>query len=72
MNDGGGQIINSSGLGDVGMDNKKLERIEMHKSLQDEIARMWVLMKETVIPILVGALRILIPKFEKFVGKTLY
>ena len=53
---------------------KEIEKIDKHKPLKDEVARLWNMRKVTVIPIVVGALGTISSRFEKFmkeVGKNI-
>ena len=47
--------------------DKGREKIKKHSLLKDEVARLWQMKKAVVIPIAVGALGTITPKFEKYI-----
>lgn len=56
---------------DVHVRDKKLEKIEKYRLLNDGFARIGMMMRVSVIPVVVGALRgALTIKFEKYVEET--
>ncbi|XP_029640427.1 uncharacterized protein LOC115215409 [Octopus sinensis] len=59
------KIINITIHGDARVGDQELEKIEKYKLQNDEITRMWVMKKETVNPIVVGAPGSLTNRFEK-------
>ena len=49
-------IIDIAVPGDTSIKQKEQEKIEKYQDLKREIARLWFLQKESVIPIIVGPL----------------
>ena len=55
--------------GDMKIIDKEKKKIEMHQNLKREIQRLWNLEKIVVLSLVLGALRIVIKNFEKYVDK---
>ena len=55
--------------GDMKIIDKEKKKIEMHQNLKREIQRLWKLEKIVVVYLVLGALRIVIKNFEKYVDK---
>ena len=49
---------------------KEIEKIDKHKPLKDEVARLWNMRKVTVIPIVVGALGTISNRFDKLMKEV--
>ena len=60
------KIIDVAIPGDVRVPEKKMGKIEKYQPLKDEIARLWDMRKVSVIPVVVGALRAVSTRFQKF------
>ena len=60
-------IIDVAIPGDTRVCDKEREKIEKYSLLKDEIARLWQMKKVVLIPIIVGALRTIETKFEKYI-----
>ena len=48
--------------------DREPEKIEKYSLLKDEIARLWQMKNIVAIPVVVGALRTITTKFEKYTG----
>ena len=64
------KIIDVAVPGDVRIWQKELEKIDKYKPLKDEIVRLWNMRRVTVIPIVVGALGLIITRFDKSVEEV--
>ena len=54
--------------GDVWVNEREVGKTEKQKLLEDEIARMWDMMKVIVIPVVLGALSAISSGFKKHVA----
>ena len=53
---------------DERLNEREVGKIEKHKLLKDEIARMWDMKEAIVIPVVVGALCAISTGFEKYIA----
>ena len=60
-------IIDEAIPGNTRVRDKGREKIKKHSLLKDEVARLWQMKKAVVIPIAVGVLGTITPKFEKYI-----
>ena len=64
------RIVGIAMPGDVRACEKEIEKIGKQKAVKDEVARLWNMRRVIVIPIVVGALRVISKRFEKFVREV--
>ena len=55
--------------GDARVKYKELEKIEKYKLVREEVRKLWKLMKVTVVPVVIGALRAVSDVFDKRMEK---
>ena len=63
------QIIDNAVPGDSRVKEKELEKIEKYQMLREEIRRIWQVNNVIVVSVVVGALGVILDKFERYIKK---
>ena len=63
------KIIDIAVPGDSRVEEKELAKMDKYQYLREEIGHVWQMRSVTVVPVVIGALGVILDKFEKHIEK---